>query len=166
MEKLTADQRRLFRDQLRVARAVAFRDAESSSDIINAMEEIGAYLLGYRHSLGRCREAILDLAAQSPLAEKLPEQFPEFHIPSSVLYDYAHQGACARHLTAHAVELSMMLEDSLMNTDFRARDFMVPDPVVANPWEPLSLVRKKMLTNALASSGLQQGESPPGCCAQ
>jgi len=72
-----------------------------------------------------------------------------------------HQGAYARTLTGHAVELAIILEDALMSepgneNDVRSESlravsqFMVRDVVEAKPWQPISYVRQQMLKHAFS----------------
>jgi hypothetical protein len=61
-----------------------------------------------------------------------------------------HQGAVARHLTGHATKLAIVLEDALMHDYDMVRDFMVQNPVCAELWQPLSLIRQTMLENSFS----------------
>jgi hypothetical protein len=61
-----------------------------------------------------------------------------------------HQGAFARHLTLHAVELSLILEDALMNNKNNVGHYMVRNPIVAQMWQPLSFIRQMMLANSFS----------------
>lgn len=139
-----------FRDQLREARAVAFRDAEAFHEILFTVERIG-YLLAKEArnlSLFHYKPAIQGVASGSPLAE-VPPGRRDWHAPFSELYDVVrvarndalHQGAFARNLTNHAVQLSLVLEDALMNGATKVSDYMVREPVCAYPWQPINFVR-------------------------
>jgi hypothetical protein len=150
---------RHFCDELRDARAVALQDAEGFSNVLFAVERLGAFVAGRIEALGRYREGLRELAARSPLANDIPIAHPGFHVTFDVLYDLVmqgrndamHQGAAARHLTGHAVELALILEDALMSTDAHVvRDFMVRTPVCARLWEPVSSIRRSMLANAFS----------------
>ena len=98
------------------------------------------------------------LASASPLAADLPSQWPGCHTEFDALYDEMqqarndamHQGAYARTLTDHAVELSIILEDALMVDDTKVSQFMVRHVVEAKPWQPVSYVRQQMLTQAFS----------------
>jgi CBS-domain-containing membrane protein len=99
-----------------------------------------------------------DLASASPLAADLPSQWPGYHTAFDALYDEmrqarndaVHQGAYARTLTDHAVELSIILEDALMTEASKCSQFMVRNVVDAKPWHPVSYVRQQMLTHAFS----------------
>ena len=86
-------------------------------------------------------------------------------MPFSLLYgivkngrnDALHIGAFARHLTTHAIELALILEDALRmieNPDMEKAnfisDYMVREPVCAELWHPVSFVRQRMLTNSFS----------------
>lgn len=150
------EQKLYFRDQFRAARAKALKDAECFDELIHCLERLGSYLTSDETGLHSYRSAIGKIAVSSPLAEEIPTQLQAYHLPFDELYESVrtgrneavHEGAAARHLTTHAVELSLILEDGLMTGTTRARDYMVPSPTTANPWEPVSFVRQKMLLNS------------------
>jgi len=147
-----------FRDQFRQGRAVALRDAEAFHEIIFTLERFGAFLYRKVSNLGQYKEKITEQACPSPMACEIPRELPEFHTPFSSLYQLVrdarnsalHEGAYARHLTTHAVELSLVLEDALMNGYDQVRHFMVRNPVCAYPWQPLSFIRQTMLVNSFS----------------
>lgn len=147
-----------FRDQLRSARMAVLRDSEAFDQVFFAVERLGAFLDPASQALGGYAEVILEVAGRSALAHDFSAETPPLHIPFSRLYDLvrrgrnqaAHEGAYARHLADHAVELSIVLEDALMADRNEARDYMVPHPTTAELWEPLSFIRQKMLLDSFS----------------
>ena len=147
-----------FRDELRDARAAALKDAEAFEQIAFVLERIGVFLARRVEGLGKYRPGIAKEALRSPLAEEIPIQLPDWHAPFETLYelvqqgrnDALHQGAFARNLTNHAVELTLVLEDALMADAETARDFMVRDPLCAFLWQPISSVRRSLLANSFS----------------
>jgi predicted transcriptional regulator len=147
-----------FRDQLRSARAVALADAEGFHAILRVFELIGQQLGRNTRGLGDYKARLSELASASPLAADLPSQWPEYHTEFGALFeemrqarnDAVHQGAYARTLTDHAVELSIILEDALMTDASKVSQFMVRDVVDAKPWHPVSYIRQQMLTHAFS----------------
>ena len=147
-----------FRDELRQARADTFKDAEAFDQVLFAMERLGSFLAGKSGALKEFEPYLQCIANRSPLAEDVPKQLQNWHAPFNNLYDLVrvarndamHQGAFARHLTTHAVELCLILEDALMADVSRARDFMVTNPMCAQPWEPISAIRRTMLITAFS----------------
>jgi hypothetical protein len=147
-----------LRDQLREARAIALNDAQAFEELIFVVERIGVQLTGSIESLGAYTKPISDLACKSPLAADIPSRLLSWHAPFATLYnlvrqarnDALHEGAFARHLTIHAVELTIVLEDALMAEAFAARDFMVRDPVCALRWQPISSIRASMLVHSFS----------------
>ncbi len=150
-----------IRDQLREARAIALGDAESFHEILFAVERFGSLLT--KNSIGtlgnyKYRESINAVAEHSPLAEDIPNVFRQCHMPFSILYrsvnaarnDALHQGAFARHLTNHAIQLSLVLEDALMQGAVTVGDYMVRGPVCAALWQPISYIRQAMLINSFS----------------
>jgi hypothetical protein len=148
----------LLRDQLRSARAEALANAEGFHAILRAVELIGQQMDKRIGDLGRYKTVLSNLAAASPLAIELPANCPECHNKFGALYDElrqarndaVHQGAYARSLTDHAVELAIMLEDALMIDASVVSQFMVRNVVEANAWHPISYVRQQMLTHAFS----------------
>ena len=133
-----------FRDQFRFGRAVAVKDAEGFSEILFTVERLGSFLSKEIGTLKSYLPVLQDLACDSPLARELPKVYPGLHLPFDRLYqlvmqarnDALHQGAYARHLTSHAIELSMVLEDALMNNLGTVAEFMVRDPLCCSLWQP------------------------------
>jgi hypothetical protein len=149
-----------FCDQLREARENALRDAEAFDGLIHVVERLGSFLFGQIAHLGRYKPALVQAASHSALAEQIPEQHGNLHIPFSLLYDLVkdarndalHQGAFARRLTGHAIELSLILEDALRSSLDSAvvSDYMVRSPICAELWQPISFIRQQMLANSFS----------------
>lgn len=146
-----------FRDQLRSARATALRDSEAFDEIIYVLERLGEYLSDEK-GLFHKGKTIVDLATSSPLAVDLPSDWSSMHTPFKRLYQLVvdarntamHEGASARYLTAHAIERSLILEDSLMMDCHTIGEYMVRNPVCAFLWQPLSFVRQTILINSFS----------------
>jgi hypothetical protein len=149
-----------FSGQLREARENALRDSDAFDGIIHMVERLGSFLGKKIGDLGKYREDLEDRASHSALAKDVPNQWPSVHIPFSLLYDLVkdarndalHQGAFARHLTGHAIELSLVLEDALRRSlDSPAvGDYMVRNPTCAELWQPISFIRQQMLANSFS----------------
>jgi hypothetical protein len=146
-----------FADQLRTARLAALAHAEAFDEIIHTVERLGSYIEGKQLTLGKYLEALTCLAGITPLAEKIPNQFRGLLTPFSELHesvriarnDALHQGAFARHLTKHAIELAIVLEDALSQYKKPyVTDFMVRKPVCAELWQPVGFIRQQMLENS------------------
>jgi hypothetical protein len=151
-----------FADQLRLARHSALGDAEGFDPIIHTVERLGSYLTkeifgdrGKNGNLADYRDALASLASNSCLACVPAHQ--QLLTPFDRLYEFVrmarndamHQGAFARHLTVHAIELAIILEDAL--TQFKnpiVSDFMVRNPVCAEAWQPIGFIRQQMLANS------------------
>ncbi len=154
-----------FRDQLRAARASALKNAEGSREIFYCLERFAAYINGPQVGLRKASDKMAQLASHSPLAAAVPVQLKELHPTFVALYQRvvegrnqaAHEGAFARNLTRHAVELTLILEDALQKEMMEVQHFMVRDPVVAYDWEPISLVRQKLLLNAFSFLPVEVG---------
>jgi len=163
MAEITGKVARGFRIQLQHAREDALKDAEAFDGILHVVECLGSFCFGRVAALGPFQPEVEKVARLSPLAD-VPAQWRSVHIPFSLLYnlvkdarnDAMHQGASARHLTTHAIELALVLEDALRMSENAEKsslvvsDYMVPDPVCAHLWQPVSLVRQRMLTNSFS----------------
>lgn len=132
-----------FADQLRSAREAALRDAEAFDAIIHAVERLGSFLTQSVGHLGRYETELSKLAASSAMAEEVPRRFrgvlasfPQlFDLVRDARNDALHQGAFARHLTGHAIELALILENALRSSETPlVSDYMVRNPVCAALW--------------------------------
>lgn len=159
---MTDEQKLLFRDQLRDARAVALKDAEAFDAIVYVIERLGRFLYPGPKlfpTLADLKSVLCDVAVRSPLAQEITsDDWKGTHLDFSTLYELVregrntamHEGAYARHLTAHTVELSIILEHALMNGLDKVQHFMVRNPVCAAMWQPLSFIRQSMLANSFS----------------
>lgn len=155
--ELTQGQRCYFRDQLREGRAVALKDAEDFHPIVTALERLGSVLHPKGRGLGDYKEGLLKIAQKGSSAP-VDGDDRNLVMPLATLYtsvqngrnDALHQGAYARHLTRHCIELAIFIEDGLMAEMDRVSDFMVRDPSVAELWQPLAFARQKMLSNSFS----------------
>ena len=125
------------------------------------MERLGAYLTGKQSTLGDYKNRIVKLVAcHHPFGKELPDSCKDYHIEFCKLYqmvmternDALHQGAFARILTSHLVQLSTMLEDTLTMTIMadETKNYMTRNPVCAHPWQPVSFIRQTMLENSFS----------------
>lgn len=165
-----------FRDRFRAAREAAQKNAENFDKIIFALEQLGMHLCKRQgNGLGNYMDAIFALACKSSLAKPSDKQRP-FCTPFDILFDLVrqgrnsamHEGAYARHLTQHAIEISIVLEDAFdqiidmpepnMNKP-TISDFMVRNPVCAEIWHPLSFIRQNMLANSFSYLPVEVEES-------
>lgn len=150
-----------FLNELREARLNAQKDSESCDQLLFVFERLGAFRLGETATLGSYRSCLLALAQQSALGDGLRDAQKTWHSSAGILYelilegrnDALHQGARARHLTEHCIELGLLFEDVLMNGDdpmATLRDIMVRSPIIAEPWQPVGFARQIMLTNSFS----------------
>jgi len=150
--------RRWFIEQLREARADAQRDAEGCDSIIVVLERMGMFLTKRMGTLSYYKARLVKLAEESPVTVKDRSDHLGCLTPFSRLYDYVergrnkayHEGAYARHLTTHAIAMTVALEHSLMQHSTTVGDLMVPNPVCAFLWQPISFVRQTMLVNSFS----------------
>lgn len=157
---MTKDQAQAFRCELQQARENAFKDSEAFDGIIHIIERLGQFLFEKIGDLGKYEPKISELAAHSPLAYQVADEWRTIHQPFKQLYrevrnarnDAIHIGAEARTLTDHAIQLSLILEDALRVTadDNFVSDFMVRNPIIAELWQPVSFARQVMLTNSFS----------------
>jgi CBS domain-containing protein len=156
-----------FANDLRSARLAALADSEAFDEIIHVVERVGYYLTkedlankGEFGNLGnsKFKDAITKFADRSGLS-KPPVEHRTYLTPFAELYelvrqarnDALHQGAFARHLTTHSIELAIILEDALSSVfGPLVSDFMVRNPVCAELWQPLSFIRQQMLANSFS----------------
>ena len=164
MPNLSRESARTFADQFRSARQNALADAESFDQIIHVIERLGSYLTkeelgdkGETGSLGKYRCKLNEFVKSHGVSVDVRSEFKNQLTPFDTLYDLVkdarndalHQGAFARHLTKHAIELAIILEDVLSaDLDPNVTDFMVRNPVCGEPWQPIAFLRQQMLANS------------------
>ena len=166
------DSKPYFLNQLRQARAAVLRDAEAVDALIHVFERLGMFLRHKIGDLGDYGGVLGGVAGLSPLARQLPK---ECHTPFGKLYNSVrgarnsamHEGAYARHLASHAVKVALILEDALSNGSDKSRkltfpnltpedalmkigELMVPNPICAEIWQPLSFIRQAMLESSFS----------------
>ena len=145
-----------FRDQFKKARHCALKDSEGYQQILFTMERMGSFLYKENVGLGKYKRSITNLVKQNRPCYLRPSK--EYHIEFNTLYDMVqkgrndalHKGAVARLMTSHSVQLSVMLEDTLMAIAKSGKicDYMVTHPVCVYEWQPISFIRQIMLENS------------------
>lgn len=140
---------------------MAQRDSEQFDQMLFVFERLGTFLNKRAGALSDYREHLMALASESYFGRALPADSRQWHSDVTTLYsmvqegrnDALHHGARARHLTDHVIEFGLILEDALVNSCKpirKAIDVMVPSPVIAHDWQPLSFVRQTMLTDSFS----------------
>ena len=157
-EMLSEEQKQFYRDQLRLARDTTLADAEGFMAVIHTLELMGQQLTGKVLTFGDYQTKLNCVAGLSLLSRKIVSKQPAYHTKFDVLYEElrqarngaVHQGAYARILTDHVVDISIILEDALMSGFSNTSQFMVRDVVEAKPWYPISYVRQQMLKHGFS----------------
>ena len=111
-QPLSIDIKRYFRDQFREARAASLRDAEGFQQILFSLERLGGYLCKQEkgRGLGAYKPCIESVIASPGFESYTTAEFETtYEIVRQGRNDALHQGAFARHLTANAVKLALML---------------------------------------------------------
>lgn len=147
-----------FRAAFRDARAAATRDAEGWMNVVVVLEQLAAHVAPGNRRLADAARAIAEVAEDSCLAERVPAKWRTLHTPFGELFNLVrrgrnsavHEGAAARRLTTHAIELSLVLEHAMESPSELVCDYMLREPIRALAWQPVSFVRHQMLTNAFS----------------
>lgn len=147
-----------FADQLRSAREAAIRDGEAFEVVVYTIERLGSFLKGSIADLGTYEQELSALVG----SQNEPESFTPFPLLFDLVRearnDALHQGAFARHLTIHAIELALRLEDALrQQLPAIVENYMVRNPTCAELWQPVSLIRQQMLANAFSFMPVETG---------
>jgi hypothetical protein len=153
---LDIDARRHFRDELRRARADVLLNSEDHYSVVQALEGLGRFMVGYGAGLGKFQSALEAIAKGSALCDEIPSRWHGHHLPFARLMNSIrearnvaiHEGAVARRLAVHSIECALILEDALQADMTTVSEFMVRSPVIAELWHPLSFVRQTMLTES------------------
>ena len=155
-----------FRNEFREARLKVLANAENYQELLFVLERLATHLTEKNAGLGdrENRKCIMELVRHGAL-EGEPAASGTGELCASELYDLVrnarndamHEGAFARNLAVHLVQLSVMLEDALVNrADGRkAKHYMMREPITAEPWEPIAFVRQKMLVHSFSHLPVQ-----------
>lgn len=158
---MTPESALTFRNAFREARLKVLANAENYQELLFVLERLTMHLTGESKTLGndKARNCIMELVRHGALEGK-PAASDTGELCASDLYelvrharnDAMHEGAFARNLAVHLVQLSVILEDALVNkADGRkAKHYMMREPVTAQPWEPIAFVRQKMLVHSFS----------------
>jgi CBS domain-containing protein len=150
--------RKHFRDELRAARADVLRDAEAFDSVLFVIERLGQVVAGRQEALGRYRRLLADVLFD----DTRRSEFARIALIVNEGRNHAlHQGAAARHLAQNCVSLAIMIEDSLSEGFMQVSDFMVANPVCADLWQPLSLLRQAMLAGSFSYLPYLDGYKAP-----
>ena len=159
-----------FRNAIREARANVLADAEDFLSLIRVMERLANHLCGKDVLLGhkKARKSILKLLRKET-AEASASAYGNSRLSASELYDLVrharndavHEGIFARNLSQHLVQLSILLEDALVDDALcpKVKHYMTCDPKTAEPWEQVKFVRQKMLANSYSHIPVRIEES-------
>ncbi len=144
-----------FRNRFREARAGVETGDTDCMAIVHVLEDFGQVLTGKGKTLESYQKHVTNFVNTSLPPSKLSD---DYHIQFNKLFRIvrhsrnraAHEGARSRYFAPRLVELSLRIEDALMASakPDRLKDFMVSSPVVAYTWEPISIIRKAMLSNS------------------
>ena len=162
-----------FRDAFREARLKVLANAEHYQELLFVLERLGKHLTGKGVGLGGSELAILGLVAkhgtlQGQPADNLPTQMETGELGVVELYDLVrrarndamHEGAFVRNLAVHLVQLSIILEDALVNKAHckTVKHYMMRHPICAQPWEPVGFIRQTMLEHSFSFLPVQINE--------
>lgn len=148
VEELTSEEQRFYRDKLRDARYAALADAEGFGQLCFAFEVLGSRLCGAKIGLGAYEKCLKCLARGAWNCNRFDAYYRRV---LDARNDAMHTGAYARNAAHAAVQLSLILEEGLMNkTTLRVEDYMVTTPVYVEEWHTLGYARQRMLVNSFS----------------
>lgn len=152
---ISEEQRHFFLDECRDARAQVLKDTENFASAIQAVERFGRFLKPDGLTLGHYKDSIENFCDEADMFRAMSSWSGRDY---KSLYRYViearnesmHVGATARHAALNAMILLLLIEDSLLRDCSTMNDFMVSDPVCAETWQQIGLIRQKMLTNSFS----------------
>ena len=138
-----------FRAELRRAREACQRDSEAFDEILFSLERLGCFLRGEAIALGAYKCCLCRLVATAGI---FPSEYFEqlFKSVKDARNDALHQGSVARHLSSRLIEIALILEESLGSRLTTIEYLMVKQPVVAEDWQTVAMIRQTMLANAFS----------------
>ena len=156
---MTPESALTFRNAFREARLKVLANAENYEELLFVLERLGTHLAGRDVGLAKAKPCIMTLVEHGALQGK-PAASDMGELCASELYelvrnarnDAMHEGAFARNLAVHLVQLGVILEDALVNSadGRKAKHYMMRAPITAEPWEPIAFVRQKMLVHSFS----------------
>ena len=162
---MTPESALTFRNAFRDARLKVLANTENYQELLFVLERLRTHLAGGDVTVAKAKPCIMELVKHGALQGE-PAAPDTGELCASELYDLVrnarndamHEGAFARNLAVHLVQLSVILEDALVNkadgvsgADSRkAKHYMMREPVTAEPWEPIAFVRQKMLVHSFS----------------
>jgi hypothetical protein len=153
---LTPAEERFYRDKLRDARYAALADAEGFGQLCFALELLGSRLCGAKLGLGAYEKCLKCLASNSLNFDRFDALYRRV---LDARNDAMHTGAYARNAAQAAVQLSLILEEGLMNKPMMTvADYMVTTPVYVEEWHTLGYARQLMLVNSFSFLPIFHGE--------
>ena len=160
MKNITPEQAIYFRNEFRKARLATEQNPQNCLSIAHVLESFGSQVCKkqHRHALYGCADAIKEFVRKhNPTSETL---CPDYHIKFGRLYEIvkdsrnhlAHRGSRAKYFAPRFTELSITIEDALMNHDSieKVQDYMVRDVATVQLNQPLSAIRQNMLMNSFS----------------
>jgi hypothetical protein len=143
--------------QLREARALILRDAESFHEAATVLEHVGQITAGtmlpglekYERDL-RGLATLLEGTSDDEIARLL-------RVVREARNMAVHEGAWARHLSTRLIDLFLVLEEAVITkmSDLKptllVTDVMVRGPLIAESWQPVSFARRAMLANSFST---------------
>ena len=152
---LPPSQRRFFLEEFRFARAQVLEDTENFSAVIHAIERLGSFLYPTGGGLASYQAKILELCKNSAVFQSMRcwmgrDYETLYNTVKEARNETMHVGATARHAASNALLLSLLVEDALTGDSSAMQNYMVSDPVCAERWQPIGMIRQKMLTNSFS----------------
>ena len=160
MKKINQNQAIYFRNEFRKARLATERDPQDCLTIAQVLESFGTQICTKKrgHSLGHCADVIKKFVREHNSISETP--CCDYHIKFSRLFevvrrsrnDLVHRGSRAKYFAPRFTELSIVIEDALMDHEDieKVQDYMVRDVATAQLSQPLSAIRQNMLMNSFS----------------
>lgn len=154
-----------FRDSLRDARSEVLADAEGFMAVVAAVERLGKWLNPRGNGFGTYEHGLRLLVQTTGVAE-VPGFARDLCVLRESRNDTAHGGSAARHAADEALRVSMVLEEALtvLHTGWEnvtSEHVMTRNPVVAEPWQLVTDVRRVMLTRGFTALPFRATVSEP-----
>ena len=129
---------------MREVRARVQADAEAYVAVAVEVERLGKALGAKGNGMGAAGKKIAAKLFPNRAAPSLCASFERVQLGRNIV---AHEGAEARAVGEHALALAIALEGALMKVAnaCKVRDWMVPNPLVAEPWMTVAHVRSELL---------------------
>jgi hypothetical protein len=137
-------------NELRDIRYSVYKDAESFDEGVAKLEHIGQLLLGKVDiGFGKYQDEFFKLSTRAPAISSARIKELAYTVKET-RNESVHSGAFIRHRVSSLVDFVLILEEAIAMNSRNASDLMVRNPVTAESWHNIAMIRRAMLAHSFS----------------